>query len=997
MIGLMPRRMTSPVLVGRTDAVDQLLAVLAAARAGRPRHALVAGEAGVGKTRLLARLRELAEGEGARVLTGGCVSLGDAGLPFAPYTEILRALVAQEGAAGLAALAGRASHDLARLVPALAPDSTPPSQELWAQTRLFEALLDLLRRLADRSPLVVQLEDLHWADAGTLAATTFLLRAITDEPIVVVATYRLDEVVRTHPLRPWLAEASRSEGVERLELGPLDDADVAELVHNITGEQPSTRFVTELARRSDGNPFFVEELLCCQTVLEGPLPSSLRDVLLTRVDVLEAPARHLLGVAATGGREVSHELLLAVAGGSERESGETLRTLVDAGLLVPSAMPTGDGYAFRHALLQEAVYEATLPTERRHLHAEYAELLERRDRSASEGASHLVELAHHWREARDERALAASIRAGEAAGEGFAFDIALREYEHALRLWPVNGQVAVEGVDHVELLARTARAAYLSSRYRTAVAACREALVELGEDTDPERHSSLLVQLGRVLWVDGDYTASVDAYEEALRIAPEESPMARIRALAGLGQIYMLFGWYSRSAPLCEEVIALARAEGAREWEGHALNTLGTSLAALGQGEAAMAAMDAAMAIAVELGLPDDIGRAHVNRGDILAYGGDPAGALAATQEGIRHVMELGMETSYGAYLRYGGVHFAYEAGAWDTAAELLRAGDRQAPEGTGTQLYRALYVLPYLVGSGAAEAAQTWELARRGYVASPPTAQAAAVYMAGVELAAFEGRFDEAREWVREGLDLVASTDHGRYVSDLVRVAAWPVAEACISARARGARDEEGAAEATLARLSSVAAEARAALGGAGEVLRRILALNESQVALELARVAEQPSGSDWRVLAEGWDEVGHPYAAAYARWREADARDRAGRREAAVAALRAAHAITARLGARPLETQLEILARRMRVRLAGRAEGSPGAPRESAFGLTPREREVLARVAAGRTNRQIAEELFISESTAGVHVSNILAKLGVSSRTEAAGLALSQGLADA
>lgn len=891
MIGLMARRMTSPVLVGRTDALEQLVAVMAAARAGRPRHALVAGEAGVGKTRVLARARELAEHEGTRVLTGGCVSLGDAGLPFAPYTEILRTLVAQEGAAGLAAIAGRASHDLARLVPALSPDTTPPSQELWAQTRLYEAFLDLLRRLAERSPVMVQLEDLHWADAGTLAATTFLLRAINDEPIVIVATYRLDEVVRTHPLRPWLAEASRSEGVERLELGPLDENELAELVHNITGEQPSARFVTELARRSDGNPFFVEELLCCQTVLAGPLPSSLRDVLLSRVDMLDARARHLLGVAATGGREVEHQLLMGVAGGSEHESGETLRALVDAGLLAPSATPAGDGYAFRHALLQEAVYEATLPTERRHLHSEYAELLERGDRGASEGATHLVELAHHWREARDERALSASIRAGDAASEGFAFDIALREYEHALRLWVPGDGGAVEGLDHVELLSRTARAAYLSSQYRTAMAACREALTELGDDAEPDRRSSLLAQLGRILWVDGDYSASVEAYEEAARIAPVESPMARIRALAGLGQIYMLFGWYSRSRPICEQVIELARAAGAREWEGHALNTLGTSLAALGQGDAAVIAMDAAMAIAVELGLPDDIGRAHVNRGDILSYSGYPVQALAATEEGIRHVIELGMESSYGAYLRYGAVQFAYEAGDWSKAGEFLRAGDRQAPEGIGTQLYRVLYVLPYLVGSGADEAARTCDLARRGYVASPPTAVAAVVYMAGVELAAFEARFEEALALVREGLDLVAPTDGGRYVSDLARVAAWPLAEAGIRARGAGAHEDAEAAELGLRQLTVVAADARVALADAGDVLRRILALNASQVAVEQGRLEGRSTGNDWRALAEGWDEVGHPYAAAYARWREADAEERAGRREAAVGALRAAH----------------------------------------------------------------------------------------------------------
>ena len=236
----MTRRMISAELVGRADAVEQVLAAFASAEAGETRHVLVSGEAGVGKTRLLTRTGELVSERGGRVLLGGCVSMGDAALPFAPYAEIVRGLVAQDGAAETAALAGHSASDLARLVPSLGSDDEIPRQERWAQSRLYESLLELFRRLAAREPLLIQLEDLHWADAGTLAATAFLFRAIRDEPIVIVCTIRSDEVTRRHPLRPWVAEVYRSERVERLDLEPLTATESAELVRNITGiDQPA--------------------------------------------------------------------------------------------------------------------------------------------------------------------------------------------------------------------------------------------------------------------------------------------------------------------------------------------------------------------------------------------------------------------------------------------------------------------------------------------------------------------------------------------------------------------------------------------------------------------------------------------------------------------------------------------------------------------------------------------------------------------------------------
>ena len=416
MIEPMVRRITSPVLVGRADVVAQLDEAIASAATGHPRHAVIGGEAGVGKTRLLAEMRARAEAAGARVLLGGCVSMGSEGLPFAPYTEIIRSLVAQDGAAAVIASAGRAAPDLARLVPSLDTGESALGQEMWAQTRLYEALLDLFRRLAQRQPLVIQLEDLHWADAGTLGATSYLLRATHDEPISIVATFRADEVTRKHPVRSWLAEVVRSTSVERIELEPLDRDDVASLIGHILGAGLQEREVAEIHDRSDGNPFFVEELLCCRAEYDESMPASLRDVLLSRVDGIDEDPRRLLGVAAVGGREVEHEMLMAVA---DREAAAAyVLVLVEAGLLLPTrALDGDDAYSFRHALVQEAVYEGMLPTERRRLHQSWGEYLSAHTPDVAAG---LVQLAYHWREARDRRALGASIVAGDAAMASFS-------------------------------------------------------------------------------------------------------------------------------------------------------------------------------------------------------------------------------------------------------------------------------------------------------------------------------------------------------------------------------------------------------------------------------------------------------------------------------------------------------------------------------------------------------------------------------------------------
>jgi DNA-binding CsgD family transcriptional regulator/tetratricopeptide (TPR) repeat protein len=805
----------------------------------------------------------------------------------------------------------------------------------------------------------------------------------------------VDEVVRTHPLRPWLAEISRADAVERIDLDPLSELDLVELVRNIDGREPTRQVVTQLHRRTEGNPFFVEEILACPDYEQDALPTSLRDVLLARVDGLAAPSRGLLDIAAVGGQEVEHELLVRVTGLGDAAAAPHLRELVDGALLVPTSIDERDGYAFRHALLREAVLDTLLPTESRRLHSAYAEVLAADEGGSGLSASHLVELAYHWREARDPRALVASIEAGDAAKASLAFDAASREYDHALRLWDPR-LVGGLGLDHVGLLERAAVAAYLASDYRRSVDLRREALAELTPDSDPSLRSRLLGQLGRSLWVWGEYRQSVEAYEGSLAVVPDDAADARARALSGLGQIYMLFAWYRRAIPLLEEAHELARRVGDRALEGHALNSLGTSLGGIGRVDEGMTAIDEALAIALELGLPDDIGRAYVNRSDILLMGGRPVEALASAREGIEVVAQRGMMLSYGGYLRHGGVDFAFQSGRWDEARRLLAEADRFGLEGEGARLYRASYALPFLVASGDPDAEVIWPLAVNRYRTSPPDGTAAQAYAAGIELLAMQGRSDEALPVLEEGLGIVGQTDGGLLASGLARAGAWASADVAIARRAAGDLEAAAACLATIDDLSASVSEFRRWVGRPGTRLDMVLELSEVQIRNERDRATGDGSAAAWHELAEGWDSVDQPYRSLHARWREAEALELAGEHAAATSVLRDTHAGAERLGARPLVGQLAVLARRMRVRLGTRDTTPEAEVPASPFGLTPREHEVLARVALGRTNRQIAGELFISESTAGVHVSNILSKLGVATRTEAARIALSQGLVE-
>ena len=467
--------MQSPVFVGRRDEIASLAALLDRAGEGEPGFAIVAGEAGVGKTRLVTELAGRAGGSGFAVLAGHCVELGAEGLPLAPLIDALRTLARTTAPDELAEVLGPARRGLGRLLPELDPGAllaqdqgAEPAADGIQVSQLLELVLGLLGRLSARRPLLLILEDLHWADQSTRELVAFLIRSLGGVRVVLLATYRSDELNRRHPLRPLIASWERLRTVQHVELRRFEPGEVAAQLSAILAAEPAAGLVDLVFDRSGGNAYLVEELA---GVVRGggdpaDLPPSLADVLLSRVDALSAGAQRLLRTAAVAGRSVPDKLLAEVAGVGDAEFYAGLREAVESHLLVVDH--TGRGYTFRHALTRDAVYEDMLPGERGGLHAAYGEALTREPGLAGDDAAVPAALAHHWYAALDlPRALPASIAAARHAVTSFAPAEAQRHLERALEIWPrVPDAEQRTGVDQAEVASLAGEAAYAAGAIR---------------------------------------------------------------------------------------------------------------------------------------------------------------------------------------------------------------------------------------------------------------------------------------------------------------------------------------------------------------------------------------------------------------------------------------------------------------------------------------------------------------------------------------------------
>ena len=991
----MADRVTTGRFVGRIQELARLHQLLAHASTGQPLVAVVGGEAGVGKTRLVEQLTAIASGQGVRVLGGGCVPLGEEGLPFAPVIEALRGLADQLDPAELAAVAGPARAELARLLPDLAWGGETPVNAPAAvagQGRLFELLLGLVQRLATSAPLLWVMEDLHWADRSTRDLVAYLATTLRSGRVLLVLTFRSDELDRLHPLRGLLGELGRNRRVVRLELARFSRAELAEQLAGLLGADQPGRLLDDLYARSEGNPFFAEELLLAGEGADPhALPLSLREVLLTRVVRLGPRTQRVLGVAAAAGPGVTQPLLAAVAGLDDQQLLEGLHEAVDQQLLVPE--PGGDGYLFRHALLAEAVYAELLPGERMRLHTALAGALEAGVEAGGAPASRAARLAYHWAAAGDQpRALSASIQAAEAAEGVFALAEAQLQLERVLRLWDrVPDAAERAGMDRMGLLARCGEAAFGAGDFTRAVELVRQALGLVDAARQPLRAGLLHEQLARCLRALRDPTA-LGEQQQAVQLVPPQPSVERAWVLGSLAQYLLNVDRFAEARGPAEEAIAIAAQIGARAEEATAHATLGITLILLGEPDAGLAELAAAVRLATQTGDVIVMQRTLVSRSDGLNTAGRPAEAVAVALEGLQQARRLGLVHFNGSILACNATEALLALGRWDQAEQVSREGLETSPSGPA---HNALPVdrAALELGRGDLDAAQARLQAVRRLLPSPiPQAQNAGPLFAGLaELALWRGDLEQAKQLVAQVIPQVAANP--RYAAPIYALGLRVEADLAELARARHPgrpAPDDGTTTTLLERLGQ-AATSRAAVG-----LPELAAWHATGLA-ERTRQQGPPDPAAWAAAVAAWERLGQPYRIAYACFRQAEALlATTGDRDSAAQVLARAAEITGRLSARPLDNEIQALARRGRFDLTPPAAVPAAAaptPAEQ-LGLTPREAEVLALVAAGRSNRQIAQALFISPKTVGVHVSNILAKLGVAGRVEAAAVAHRLGL---
>jgi DNA-binding CsgD family transcriptional regulator len=963
-----PQRSVAPDLfVGRAAELAQLCVALEAASAGRGATMLVAGEAGIGKTRLVAELTKRAGAAGALVRTGRCLDLVGGSLPYLPFAEALR---------GLANAPLPAGPTRTRV------GSTTPTGAAHPQLLLFDRVRTFLEELSGTAPVVLVIEDLHWADLSTLDLLSYLATAVGEHRILIVATYRSDEPDPAAPVHRTATELVRAKLASAIPLGPLAPDDVEALIDAAADPVLTPERRDMIVRRSGGNPFFAEELCAAARRDEDGVPRLVQDALRQRLSRLDPDTRTVLELVSAAGRPVRYRLLSAVTRLPPRRLDRALRQATGRGVLVAD-QPVGT-FGFRHALLAETVYATLLPGERETAHARWARALADRVGDPAAGAIS-AELARHWAAAgRPAEALHASLQAAADAEALSGRAEALVHLERATELWPaVPDAVEHAGADLAGVLARAAELAYLTGSGPRGVDLVRSAIGLVDEAGAPVRAALLHERLGSYLLSIGDREGGLAAFRRAVALVPTAPPSTeRVQVLAALAHALMLSWRHADAAAACTDAITVATAAGDAPAAWRALDVRALCRCYLGNPDAGLRHLRGALGRSPSHVLPPDLTRPYVFLSDALITAGRLDEAVVVAQDGLGLARRLGMERGVGTLLASNAAEAMLGSGQWDAAEAVLSAALRTGGAFWGYHPHRLRAQLA--TRRGEFEAARHHLAAGAAAAREPNSAHYYFCRLA--ELALWEGRTDDAADAVRDGLPNAATAESAFVRVELCALGLWAQADRAQLATARADRDELAKARERANRLRQDAHRAARTATPFSPDTTAWLAVVDA----EHHRALGPPSPDRWQHAVSGWQRLGRPYHAAYCGWRSAEAHLSAGSPTShALAAARTAYAVAIELGAEPLRRELELLGQRSRFKLSPADPDRPAEPRHRALGLTVREDEVLALVARGYTNREIADAFTISVKTASVHVSHILRKLGVSSRVQAAEIA--------
>lgn len=914
-------------LVGRNATLADLRCGLLDTGPTGTAAVFLTGESGVGKSRLLRETAEAMRADGLAVLSGTCLDIGDA-LPLHPVLQALRKFeVPRTEGDDAGALLDRVSREL--------------------------------RAVAGDRRLLLILDDLQWADRSTRQLLLYLLAGLGELNLSVLAAVRAESLQGAHPLRRVLAELRRLRSVRVLDLSPLDKEQTAELVSAIAGDGHDA---DRVFKRSGGNPFVAEELARDLRDGRAELSDTLREIFLSRVEELPPHAHAVVHAIAVGVEPVEHAVLARVVPVPETELVDAVKATI-AHRFVERA--SAEGYRLRHRLVAEVLAGEVLPAEQTALHRRYAEALA--------GRGDHARLAHHWQQAGEPfRALPSVVEAARDAERLYGFTEAHRYWTLALQLCGETGP------GRGDLLAHAAESAHQCGEHALALSRLEELAVRpdaLGECELHLRRARYLAAAGR------SATAEIE-YEKALAV-PGCTPREKASAAAHLAELLLHLGRYADAGARAREALELAdKVDGTTADLVRASAALGFSEAFREDPDAGLKVIRHAVEIAERDGHPDDVGCAYLHLAELLT------GPLSKFEEGVlvarrgaAKLAELGMGRTYQTRLLATASNGLFRVGQWTEAALLIEAAMRAKP--SGADAVEVLLARCRLrVGFGEFEQATRDLDAVATILAGGGARHVLPMLTLRAGLAMWLGRHSEARAAVQRGLTETRSDD-----LVLLGVLAWHGLRAEAEAHTGG---REPADPAAIRRLKMVVDRMAKGAGDAAPQIRPTVDAYLDLCAAEVSRIEDRHDPVPWERAAIAWEKRQQPYPTAYSRMRQAEAAYRGkvkGQRPVAAAALRQAWEIAQSMGARPFASEIKSIATRAKVSLeAGSAPAGPApAPDDELGALTEREREVLAAVAEGLTNREIGQRLFISERTVGVHVGHIFDKLQVRSRVQA------------